>query len=192
MKKSVMKFGLASLAVGIGAFASPVNAVARIQNAEACSAEVLLSYFPEQFVSKTLESFKVPEAQRAAIQQELLDKNQEVIATVEERAGKMSPNPLRDPQHRQEAVKIFRDTLYDLFAQVLETHGINNKDQIQAMLDDIQQQKAKYFAKCIDKQQQEEPSQNVGAKQTFSRQSKTPNSDSSYRATIEDDYNEQY
>src|ERR1700722_949675 len=88
VKKSVMKFSLASLAIGIGAFVSPVDAAARTQNAENCSAEILLSYFPEQFVSQTLENFKVPEAQRAAIQRELTDKNQEVIATVEERAGK--------------------------------------------------------------------------------------------------------
>jgi hypothetical protein len=39
-----------------------------------------------------------------------------------------------------------------VFGGVLKDHGINDEKQIQAMLADIQQQKAKNFAKCMEKQ----------------------------------------
>ena len=112
-----------------------------------------MSYFPESLVAKTLEKFKVPQGQRSAIIKELNAKDHEVVSMVEERAGKMTPNPLKDPKHRQEAVKIFRDTLYELFSGVMKTHGINDGEQIQAMLDDLQQQKAKQFASCMEQHQ---------------------------------------
>lgn len=116
-----------------------------------CAREELMSYFPARFVTQTLDNYKVPQGQRTAILRELADKDKQVIPTVEERAAKMNPNPLRDPKQRQEAVKIFRDVLSELFTGTMEAHGINDKKQIQEMLDDIQQQKAKQFAFCMDK-----------------------------------------
>jgi hypothetical protein len=118
--------------------------------AEECSQEKLMSYYPEPFVAATLERFQVPQEKRSAIQQELALKDQEVVNIVEKKAGKMDPNPLKDPRLRQEAVKIFRETLYELFAGVMQANGINDKAQIQKMLDDIQQQKAKQFAACME------------------------------------------
>ncbi len=150
-------------------------------DARECSKEMLMSYFPEQYVAQTLDKFEVPQAQKSAIISELAEKDKQVISTIEERAGKMNPNPLRDPQHRQEAVKIFRDTLYELFAQVMQAHGVNDKEQIQAMLDDIQQQKAKAFAACMDQiRSTEELKEGAPAKrQNFSRQQRGPNVDHS-------------
>jgi hypothetical protein len=172
--------------MGIGTCVTPINAA--IETADTCSTEVLLSYFPDQFVANTLEAYKVPVAQRAEIQRQLSEKGHEVIARVEEKAAKMSPNPLRDPLHRQEAVKIFRDTLFELFASVMNAHGINNNQEIQAMLDDLQQQKAKYFARCMEKLPAGSgvPSTTAPAsapttmKQSISRQPRGPNADYSH------------
>lgn len=120
-------------------------------DAKECSKEMLMSYFPEEYVKQTLDKFSIPQAQRAGIINELSEKDHLVISTVEERAAKMDPNPLRDPQHRKTAVKLFRDTLYDLFSQVMQAHGVNDKEKIAQMLDYMQQQKAKAFASCMDK-----------------------------------------
>ncbi len=116
-----------------------------------CSRELLLSYFPETFVNETLKKFNVPKDQWDAINKELTSKNDSVIKIVEEKAQKMDPNPLKDPSQRQAAVKIFRDTLFEVFAGVMKQHGVTDDQQIKSMLEDIQHQKAVRFAQCMDK-----------------------------------------
>jgi hypothetical protein len=121
---------------------------------EECSKELLLAYFPESFVNETLKKFNVPQDKWASITKELNEKDKEVVKIVEDKAAKMDPNPLRDPQHRQDAVKIFRETLFEVFSSVLKKNGVEDDKQIQSMLDDIQQQKARRFAQCMEKHHQ--------------------------------------
>jgi len=117
-----------------------------------CSQEILLSYFPSVFVGETLSKFNVPKDQWEAIKKELSARDREVIKQVEAKAAKMNPNPLKDPEQRQAAVKLFRESLYENFSAVLKSHGVQDEKQIQNMLDDIQQQKAKRFAHCMEVQ----------------------------------------
>jgi formyltetrahydrofolate synthetase len=121
-----------------------------------CSKELLLAYFPEPFVTPALKKFNVPQDKWAAITSGLAAKDKDILKTVEEKASKLTPNPFkdRDPAQRQVAVKIFRETLTQVFSDVLKANGITDDKQITAMLDDIQQQKAKNFAQCMEKQKQ--------------------------------------
>lgn len=119
-----------------------------------CAKEILLAYYPGIFVEETLSKFNVPKEEWPAIVKELGERDKQIIKQVEAKASKMPSNPLKDPQQRQVAVKLFRDTLLENFADVMHSHGVNDDKQIQAMLDDIQQQKAKRFARCMDKQKQ--------------------------------------
>ena len=116
-----------------------------------CSKELLLAYFPETFVTETLKKFNVPQDKWSGIIKELNTKDKDVIKTVEQKASQIDPNPLKDPQQRQAAVKIFRETLLQIFGDVLKANGITDQKHIQSMLDDIQQQKAKRFAQCMEK-----------------------------------------
>lgn len=125
-----------------------------------CSKELLLSYFPKAFVNETLSKYKVPQDQWDAINKELAEKDKEVIKIVEEKASKISPNLLRDPQQRQAAVKLFRETLFDVFSKVMKAHGVTDDKEIQQMLDDIQRQKALRFKECMEKHRNEAPSDN--------------------------------
>lgn len=135
------------------AFAAATSAVsAAAPQDEECSQEILLSYFPASFVGDTLTRFNVPKDQWDAITKELSVKDKDIIKQVEAKAGKMTPNPLKDPQQRQAAVKLFRDTLLENFSAVMKAHGVTDDKQIQSMLDDIQQQKAKRFARCMEMQ----------------------------------------
>lgn len=129
-----------------------------------CSKELLLSYFPEAFVSQTLKKYNVPQDKWDSISKGLAAKDKDVLKIVEEKASKLTPNPFkdRDPAQRQVAVKIFRETLTQVFSEVLKANGITDDNQIAMMLDDIQQQKAKNFAQCMEKQ-----------KQSFQQQSQT-------------------
>lgn len=123
-------------------------------DSEECSQEILLSYFPSVFVKETLEQNKIPKEKWDSINQDLAARDKKIIEIVESKAMQMSSNPLKDPQQRQLAVKIFRDTLYENFSDVMKKNGINNEDQIHAMLEDIQQRKAKRFARCMQQHRQ--------------------------------------
>lgn len=132
----------------------PVHNWATIDQDE-CSQEILLSYFPIVFVKETLKKYNIPQERWDSISKNLIARDKEIIKIVESKAAKMDPNPLKDPQHRQEAVKLFRETLADNFTAVMNANGIQDNRQIQAMLDDIQQQKAKRFTRCMEQQKQE-------------------------------------
>ena len=155
MNKFVFKACLSALCVGVPC--SPALTAAD-QRVDECSKELLLAYFPEPFVNETLKKFNVPEDQWSAIDAELNAKNEDVIRTVEDKAAKLSPNPLKDPEQRQVAVKIFRETLFDIFSKVVKAHGVTDDKQIQSMLEDIQLQKAKRFAMCVQTLESSTPS----------------------------------
>lgn len=139
---------------------------------DSCSKELLLSYFPEVFVTQTLIKFNVPQEKHAAIVKSLSNKDKDVVKQVEEKASAMNPNPLkdRDPSQRQVAIKIFRETLLQVFGDTMRDNGVSDTTKIQSMLDDIQQQKAKNFASCMEKQRTLMPEKN---KQTSSRDSRS-------------------
>lgn len=134
-----------------GTFATPMQIVAA-NPVEECSKELLLSYFPENFVRESLKKYNVPQDKWNDIVKELNEKDKEIVKLVEEKAAKINPNPLKDPQQRQAAVKIFRETLTDAFSTTLKKNGVTDDNQIHQILDDVQQQKAKRFAQCMENQ----------------------------------------
>jgi hypothetical protein len=166
MKKQRLVF---LMMCGIGAVCSPINAETDSNNAE-LSNDAMMSYFPEIFVERTLERYQIPQAQRISIQKELVDKNKEVINLVEDKASKMTPNPLRDPTLRDEAVKIFRDSLYEVFSKVMLSHGVTDKEELHEMLDDIQRQKAEYFSQKMRQYKEENRQQIKNQRPGLSRQ----------------------
>lgn len=140
--------GLAAVLIATSA---SMPAIGAEQTVDECSRELLLTYFPEPFVKETLKTYNVPEDKWDAIQKSLANKDKDVIQIVEKKAAEMDPNPLKDPQARLAAVKLFRSTLLQLFSEVMQANGITDEKQIQAMLDGIQLQKAQRFAKCMQK-----------------------------------------
>lgn len=139
----------ASCLVGLTLTATTLRADATLDE---CTKELVSVLFPSQFVLETLKKYNVPESERDAIVNELNDKNKEVISVVEEKASKIDPNPLKDPSQRLQAVKIFRETLYEEFASVLKKHNVTDDNQIQQMLKDINEQKTTRFTQCAAKE----------------------------------------
>ncbi len=164
-----------ALIFGASILAAPLTASASDQSPALCDEAILMSYFPAPFVEKTLDKHNVPQGQREAILKELAEKDKEVIALVEEKAAKMPKNPLRDPSLRQEAIKIFRDTLYELFSKTMQAHGTTNREEILVMLDEVQRQKAEYFAKCMEHAQKERGPANNEPSQPLKREGQAPN-----------------
>lgn len=177
MYKSVLKnclmplLGLSAL-LSSHAFAQEVSTSTPPSNPpglnDECSRELLISYFPKVFVTETLKKYNVPQDKWEAIASDLALKDKQVIKTVEDKASQLNPNPLKDPQQRQAAVKLFRETLTDLFASTMKANGVTDEKQISDMLNDIQQQKAKRFAMCMQKMSQNGP-QGQGSDQSHSQ-----------------------
>lgn len=123
-----------------------------VVNATLCKKEVLMTFFPQPVVKAVLIHHDISEDQAQEIAQELSQKDQEVIKMVEAKASKLDPNPFSDLSTRDAAVKIFRETLFEVFAKVLKAHDITDDNQIQLILEDMQAAKGKLFVECIKKE----------------------------------------
>lgn len=159
LMKKLINTSLTCIILGCSLLLIPhtsVSASEAASDTDDCAKELLLSYFPEPLVKETLKKFHVPEDKWAGITKSLTSHDKEIVKIVEQKASKMSPNPLKDSQQRQVAVKLFRDTLLETFSNTLIENGVTDKTQFLAMLDDIQQQKAKKFAMCMQKQKKNE------------------------------------
>ena len=117
-----------------------------------CAKELLLAYFPAPIVKETLKNFNIDREKWASILEILSKKDGDIVKSVEEKAAKMDPNPLKDPQKRLVAVKLFKDTLLEAFTEAMRANGFKDTTKFQAMLEDIQKQKIKMFSMCMDKQ----------------------------------------
>jgi hypothetical protein len=123
-----------------------------LSNSMKCTKEELMIFFPQQIVESILVKAKFPKEQALSIAEELSHKDQELAKIVEDKAAKLNPNPFKDLSQRDLAIKIYRETLYEVFAKVLKAHGVTNEDQIQTLLDEMQSAKSKLFIECIRKQ----------------------------------------
>ena len=154
MKKVPLKFLtlISALACGGGLHAEPSQQTSAPNE---CSKDLLLSYFPELFVKEVLKKNQIPEDKWNSIIQELSANDKNVIAKVESRAKAMNPNPLKSPEYREQSITIFRETLLEIFTEVMNKNGITDKEQIFTMLDEMQRLKAKRFAQCMEKTRKE-------------------------------------
>jgi hypothetical protein len=115
-----------------------------------CSQEILYTYFPRPFVEETMieNGFSQKEAQTIA--DSLAKMDQKVTITVEQKAQEKDPNPLMSLDRQEDVVQIFKETLLEVFSDVLKQHGKTDSEKVQAMLDAIQEKKALHFAKCLE------------------------------------------
>ncbi|WP_154017832.1 hypothetical protein [Candidatus Protochlamydia phocaeensis] len=118
-----------------------------------CSKTELMTYFPKPLVKNILIKADLSQNQADSISEELAHKSQELEKIVSEKAAKLDPNPFKDLSQRDIAIKIYRETLYEVFAKVLKAHGITDDDRIQTLLDQVQIAKSKMFIDCIRKEQ---------------------------------------
>lgn len=118
-----------------------------------CTKQELMTYFPQPLVKSILIKSNIKEDQAEAISQDLAQKGQELEKRVAEKAALLEPNPFKDFSQRDTAIKIYRETLYEVFAGTMNDHEITNEDQIQTLLDEMQQAKSKLFVDCIKREQ---------------------------------------
>lgn len=117
-----------------------------------CTKQNLMTFFPEPVVKAVLSQYQVSQADADTIAKELAQKDQDVVKIVENKASNMQPNPFKDPTQRDLAHKVFKETLYEVFANTMKAHGFKDEDQIQTMLEEIRATKGKLFVECILKE----------------------------------------
>ena len=123
-----------------------------------CTKDVLMTFFPGPIVKAVLVRYGVEPGKAEKIAEELSGKDREVVSDVEKKSAEYDPNPLNDLNQRDLAVKIFRETLYEVFAKVLKTNQVAGDDnEIQTILDDMKEIKGKLFVECIKKEQMPAP-----------------------------------
>ncbi|MEC7839548.1 MAG: hypothetical protein VX777_05880 [Chlamydiota bacterium] len=121
---------------------------------EDCSKDLILSYFPEKIVNNVLQSYNIAQELWPAINEDLKSQDAIIVSKVEDKTKSMNPNPLRDPAQKDIAVNIFRETLYETFSDVMKKYGVDSPEQSQAMMNQIQYEKAEHFKRCMDKRRE--------------------------------------
>ena len=123
-----------------------------------CTKEELMTSFPQAVIESILLKSQLSAEEASKIAIELSQKNQELTQMIETKVSRLDPHPFKDLSQRDLAIKIYRESRYEVFAKVLKAHGITNEDQIQSLLDEIQMAQSKLFIECIRKQHVSSPS----------------------------------
>lgn len=118
-----------------------------------CSKEELMMFFPESIVKNVLMQAHISEKDAREIAEQLASKDKGLAKIVDEKASHYNPNPFKDLSQRDQAIKIYQETLFEVFANVLQSHGIKDENQIRSLLEEIRTIKSKLFIECIRQQQ---------------------------------------
>ena len=117
-----------------------------------CAKEDLSNYFPKVVVKPVLMKADISAEKAEIIAEDLSNKDGEIEKIVKDKYSKLDPNPLNDPSQRDVAIKVYRESLFQVFSKPLKAQGINDDDKIRALLDEIQRTKSKLFIECIRKE----------------------------------------
>lgn len=123
-----------------------------------CTKEELMMFFPKPIVKEVLiKGTDLSEEEAENISKELVVKDQGLVQLVDEKAARYNPNPFHDLSQRDKAVRIYQETLFEVFAEVLKKHGLNDEKRIHALLENVRSIKSHMFVDCIRKQQVTSP-----------------------------------
>lgn len=124
-----------------------------LSNSMKCTKEELARLFPEQIVQDVLKKADLPQKQVDAITETLVKKDLELDRIVQEKVAQADTDRFKNLGKRAVATKIYQETLYEVFAQVLKQEsGITDKDKILSLLNELQEARSKLFIECIRKQ----------------------------------------
>lgn len=106
--------------------------------------------FQPEWVSEALQLHYISQSAWGLVNSTLQDRIQEVRGLVQTRARSLRPNPLTTrPFDSEGAAKIMRDTLYDIFRDTLNYHGITNESDIRDMFYLIERRHHDVLDRCL-------------------------------------------
>lgn len=117
--------------------------------ADNIDSSVFTSFYPPPFLSQTLSQYNIEIDKQTRILNSLAAKELDVVAIVEDQAKNEDINPLLSGDQKK-IIKLFDQAVLQVFSQVMIENGIEDKEQIQAMLQDINNQKVNRFRECLE------------------------------------------
>lgn len=112
-----------------------------------CFRDIEDSFFNERFVFEAMSLRNVYQSQWTPIYSMLRDRARSVRSIVQKKARNITPNPL-SPYDKKEAAAVLKQTLYDVFADVMRYYGIGEID-IRGMFKYISDQQRGRLRACF-------------------------------------------
>ena len=110
-----------------------------------CNSPELEHNFPETYVNNVLEFYNVPKNKWKYITEDLSSKEGTIEQIIKEKASKINPNPLVAPVQFVTVSRLYRETLYETFRDVMKNNDVENEATIRDMLSRILDLKGKRF-----------------------------------------------
>lgn len=115
----------------------------------ACLAVLENSFFNPTFVSQALSLHDVSQSAWSEINRALHQNARNIPQRVKAKARAMHPNPLESPFDSKQALKVFREVLFEVLSETVAPFGITNPTEVYEMITYIQLQQQKRFSACF-------------------------------------------
>lgn len=83
------------------------------------------------------------------VSRSLRQKNRTIPQLMKDQARRMRPNPLENPFDPVAAEDLFRQVLWNVFADVMIQHNIKNRPQIEGAFNFIYKEESKRITGCL-------------------------------------------
>ena len=114
-----------------------------------CYKELKTTFFQRRLLEQALSMYDVNQSQWPLIAQMLVDRSLMVPNIIKQRAQRMMPDPLEYPFNSSEAVKLLKQVLLEVFAQVMRESGIFNENVVRGMFEYVYKKQDARFEACI-------------------------------------------
>lgn len=141
------------LLTSVLAFSCPVIAIA---DAPPCYKDLEVNFFNPTLVNEALSLHSISQSNWTLINTELQNNLKRVPELVKERAKKMNPNPFGNPFQPQEASKLLREVLLEVFSETLAGFQITNQGKVQEMFRYIRERQSQRLLSCFGAEEETE------------------------------------
>lgn len=117
-----------------------------------CMRELEIDFFKIELLSQALSLYDVPQGQWTPIYQDLISRSQTVPYRVREKAKAYEKNPLDFPFNGEEAKKLLRQSLEEVFIEVLEDNDVSDRGAIVEMFNFLYQHHLPTINDCMKEQ----------------------------------------
>lgn len=114
-----------------------------------CTQEELMQFFPTKIVESILIQSNIPKEKAELIATTLSQKEKELSKIMESRSDKSIQSSFDIASQRENAAKIYHESLYEVFSKVMKENGITDSNQIKHLLDELQETRSQLFLECI-------------------------------------------
>ncbi len=115
-----------------------------------CFTQLQRNFFRYSTISLALSFYgEIPQSQWSMVNRSLQKKNQMIPQLMREQAARMHSNPLENPFNREVAEDLFRQVLWNVFADVMIRYNVTKRVQIEGAFNFIYKKESKRIIDCL-------------------------------------------